>query len=128
MVINNQLKVGVIKEEVLNLCTSKKLTLTLNQPIFISEGNEEHIKNDHPIEYEKYFSKLGDILDTPDYLGVHPSGRSIQYFKLLGDGPDRVLVAVRATNGGKLFVRSLYAVSEEKFNGYLKSGTLKKAK
>lgn len=128
MTINNQSKVGVIKEEVLNLCTSGKLTLTLNQPIFISDGNEDHIKKNHPIEYEKYFSKLGDIIDNPDYLGIHPSGGSIQYFKLLGDGPDRVLVAVRATNGGKLFVRSLYSVTEEKFNSYLKSGTLKKVK
>lgn len=121
-------KVSFIKEEVLKLCTSEKLTFTLNQPIFISEGNEEHIKKDHPIEYEKYFSELSNILDDPDYLGVHPNGRSIQYFKFFGDGPERVLVAVRATNKGKLFVRSLYSVTEEKFNGYLESGTLKKVK
>lgn len=121
-------KVSFIRDEVLRLCTSNKLTFTLNQPIFISEGNEEHIKKDHPIEYEKYFSELSNILDDPDYLGVHPNGRSIQYFKFFGDGPERVLVAVRATNKGKLFVRSLYSVTEEKFNGYLESGTLKKVK
>lgn len=120
-------KVSFIKEEVLKLCTSEKLTFTLNQPIFISDGNEEHIKKDHPIEYEKYFSELSNILDDPDYLGVHPNGRSIQYFKFFDDGPERVLVAVRATNKGKLFVRSLYSVTEEKFNGYLESGTLKKS-
>ena len=69
---------------------------------------------------------MSNILDDPDYLGIHPNGRSIQYFKFFDDGLERVLVAVRATNRGKLFVRSLYSVTEEKFNGYLESGTLKK--
>lgn len=119
-------KISFIKEEVLRLHTSEKLKFTLNQPIFISEGNEEHIKKTHPVEYENYFSELSNILDNPDYLGIHPNGRSIQYFKFFGDGPERVLVAVRATNKGTLFVRSLYSVTEEKFNRYLKSGSLKK--
>lgn len=123
---NEKTRVGYIQEKVIDLCPSDKMTLTLNQPIFISEGNEDHIKSEHPEEYNQYFTELSDILANPDYLGVHPSGRSIQYFKFFGDGPDRILVAVRATKRGTLFVRSLYSVPEENFENYLKSGTITK--
>lgn len=123
---NKKTKIGHIQEKILDLCPSDKISLTLNQPIFISEGNEDHIKNEHPTEYNQYFTELSNILANPDYLGVHPSGRSFQYFKFFGNGPDRILVAVRATNGGTLFVRSLYSVTEEKFNSYLESGTITK--
>ena len=123
---NKKTKIGYIQENVLHLCSSDKLTLTLNQPIFISEGNVEHIKNEHPIEYEMYFSELSNILSNPDYVGVHPNGRSIEYLKFFGDGPERILVAIRATKRGTLFVRSLYYITEEKFNSYIDSGTIKK--
>ncbi|WP_186731483.1 hypothetical protein [Rummeliibacillus suwonensis] len=82
---------------------------------FISKGNEDHIKSEHPTEYNQYFTELSNILANPDYLGIHPSGRSVQYFKFFGNRPDRILVAVRATNGETLLVRSLYSVTEEKW-------------
>lgn len=126
IMMNEKTKVGYIKEKVLHLCTSDKLKLTLNQPIFISEGNVEHIKKEHPIEYENYFSELSNILSNPDYVGIHPNGRSLEYLKFFGDGPERILVAIRATKRGTLFVRSLYSVTEEKFNSYIESGTIKK--
>lgn len=121
-----QKQVGYIKQEVLNVCQSDKLTLKLNQPIYISDGNEDHIKNDHPIEYEKYFSELNNILENPDYMGIHPNGRSLEYFKFFEEGNEKILVAIRATQRGTLFVRSLYYVTDEKFQSYLDSNTIHK--
>lgn len=121
-------KVGIIKKNVLDTGRFDKLDLKVNQPIFISEGNITHIKSAHPEDYEKYFPSLSEILNNPDYVGLHPNGKSIEYFKFFdteGEN-EKVLVAIRATKAGTLFVKSLYCVTEEKFSSYLKSNSIKK--
>lgn len=37
-------------------------------PIYIGEINEKHIKNKHPYEYKKYFSRIKEIIETPTFI------------------------------------------------------------
>lgn len=121
-------KVGIIKKNVLDTGRFDKLNLKVNQPIFISEGNITHIKSSHPEDYEKYFPSLSEILNNPDYVGLHPNKKSVEYFKVFEDEGERVLVAIRATRAGTLFVKSLYRITEEKFESYITSNTVEKIK
>lgn len=115
--------IGNLDEEVI-----KKLKLNRNvgQPIFIGDGNIEHMKNVHPDDFKKYADKIKEIIKEPDYVGLHPTKKSIEYFKVFKNEEDEmVLLAVRASGNGKLFVRSLYKISSEQFKDYLKKDTVK---
>ncbi|AKS39542.1 transposase [Anoxybacillus gonensis] len=116
-------KVGVINEQVIRkLC----LSMPENMPIMLSKTNIEHMKNEHPNHFEKYFKYLSNILSDPDYIAKHPQNRSIQYIKVFDfeNKKDYVLVAVRASKNGVFYVRSLFIMSDEKVKKYVKKGAL----
>lgn len=68
----------------------------------MGETNLEHMKNEHPEDFEKYGDKLSEILSSPDYIAKHPNKDSIEYIKVFYDEEkeDYVLVAVRASQRG----------------------------
>ncbi|WP_314250066.1 PBECR3 domain-containing polyvalent protein [Abiotrophia defectiva] len=51
-------------------------------------------------------------MGSPDYMGKHPKGQSIEFVKKL---EENTLVAVRI-NQSKLTVRTMHALSERTFN------------
>lgn len=69
-------QVGVINQQVI-----KKLGLSIkeNTPIMLGETNIEHMKSEHPDDFEKYFNQLKNILSAPDYIAKHPKKPSIEY-------------------------------------------------
>lgn len=84
---------------------------------------EKHKKDfDSEEEYQLHLESIPDIINNPDYIGIHPKGHSIEYVKRV----DKVvLVAVRIKASGPLSVRTLYPLKENKLNNYLKSGRMK---
>lgn len=114
-------EVGSLRKEIIDM-----LGLELEErKVLISAGNIKHMKKEHPKDYEKYGQLIPKIIAYPDYVGIHPKNGSIQYIKEVSNG---ILIAVRASSSGVLFVRSLYELSEGKLELYIKSGTIKKAK
>ncbi|WP_059047469.1 PBECR3 domain-containing polyvalent protein [Paenibacillus rubinfantis] len=99
------------------------LTLKPGTPIFIGEENLEHMRKNHPEDYQNYSKHIADIIKNPHYVSKHPKDGSIQYIKELDS---RVLVAVRTTQSGKLFVRTLFSMNPKKWENYVNSGYILK--
>lgn len=112
-------QVGQLSFKIINL-------LKINykpQKIFIGRTNIKHIKKRHPEEFEQYLQRISDIIANPDYVGQNPRQGSIEYIKVF---EHNVLVAVRASKSGTLFVRSMYTITEAKLKRYLTSNRLVK--
>ena len=102
------------------------LNLKEGQPIYIGESNLNHIKSEHPADFELYSDKLEEIINTPDYIAKHPKKNSaIEYIKIYkNENNDHVLVAVRATGSGTLFARTLFVMDKEKVEKYKNKNAL----
>lgn len=115
--------VGVFSEAVIQLLD---LPITPGTPILIGEQNIEHIKQRHAYEYDLYFYRIEEIIETPDYVGINPHDHSIGYVKLYEVNGDYVRVAVRVTTNGTYIVRSLHNLSTVNAENYIRHGTLKR--
>ena len=116
-------KVGQITSEVIN-------TLGLNHsagcPIYIGETNIAHMKDTHPVDYEKYGLQIEEILSNPDYVGMNPKDKSIEYVKEFLIEGEYVKVAVRIAHSGRFYARSLYVLNANRVHNFINKGTLKK--
>ena len=108
-------EVGRIKARVVELLG---VGYVVDVPINIGEENIEKIKIKHPEDFERYGQDIEKIIASPDYIAKHPKDSSIQYVKVYRQDNDYVMVAVRASSGGKLYVRTLFVMSEEKVFKY----------
>jgi hypothetical protein len=95
-------------------------------PIFIGESNEKHIQSRHPYEYERYYDRIPEILAEPDYLGINPKDKSVQFVKVFCVGSEYIRVAVKITRSAKCFVKTLHLLSTCNAERYIRKGTLKK--
>jgi len=59
-------------------------------------------------EYAKYGIHIRNIINTPDYIGINPGDSSIEYIKDFTIDNEYVKVAVRVSQSGKYFTRSLF--------------------
>ena len=59
------------------------LNLKEGQPIFIGESNLNHMKSEHPEDFEKYGDKISEIINSPDYIAKHHNKKNsaIEYIK-----------------------------------------------
>ncbi len=94
--------------------------------IFLGDDNIEHMKNAHEDDYLLYGDKIEDIIAVPDFLAKHPNKVSVEYIKIFG--ADYVLVAVRGSSTGTLYVRTLFVMNSVKVDVYRKRGYLKPAR
>ncbi|MDH6374917.1 hypothetical protein M2444_006781 [Paenibacillus sp. PastF-3] len=113
-------KIGQIDPEIIALLG---LNLSPGQPILVGPQNLEHMKGEHPEDYLQFGAHLSQIVNNPDYVSLHPENGSIQFIK---EFPDRVMVAVRATNRGTLIARTLFTMSPEKWDNYMLKGAIKR--
>ena len=95
-------------------------------PIILGDTNIEHIKRQHPIDYEKYGKDIEKIIRNPTYVAKNPNQGSIEYIKKYKIEDEFVLVAVRISNKGTMFAKTLFTMTERKKNIYLKNGYAKK--
>lgn len=116
--------IGHISENIIKILN---LALPPDTPVFIGNTNIEHIKNRHPYEYDKYFRYIGNIIDSPDYVGQNPKDGSILFVKLYEVQGEYIRVAVKISSHGKCFAKTLHCLSTCNAERYLAKGTLKKA-
>lgn len=117
-------KVGYLSDDIIEF-----LGLKIDEKaIFFNSSRFRHIKK-HISDFKNYddyknnVQYLPDIIQSPDYIGVHPNGESIEFIKRVNK---IMLVAVRIKKQGALWVRSVFPITEDKLNLYLSSGTTKK--
>lgn len=95
-------------------------------PIILGDTNIEHMKRQHPIDYNKYGKDIQEIIKKPTYVARNPNQGSIEYIKEYKIEGEFVLVAVRISNKGTMFAKTLFTMTERKRDIYLKKGYAKK--
>lgn len=95
-------------------------------PIILGDSNIEHMKRQHPKDYETYGKDISNIINNPTYVAKNPKQDSIEYIKEYKINNEFILVAVRITNKGTMFARTLFKMTERKKDIYLKNGYAKK--
>lgn len=106
--------------ELLNLQYEEEL------PIILGDSNIEHMKRQHYEDYIKYGKDIKNIIDKPTYVARNPNQGSIEYIKEYKVNNEFVLVAVRISNKGTMFAKTLFTMTERKKNIYLTKGYAKK--
>ncbi|MCL2427523.1 MAG: PBECR2 nuclease fold domain-containing protein [Oscillospiraceae bacterium] len=113
---------GEISQRVIDLLS---LDIEAGTPIYLSVSNIEHMVNSHPYDFESYGMDLENILKHPDYVGINPNDRSIEYVKLFKvQNKEYIKVAVRVSAGGNYFARSLYSRDTRKMEQFIRKGYL----
>ncbi|TLG70287.1 PBECR2 nuclease fold domain-containing protein [Culicoidibacter larvae] len=117
------------------LCTIDKKIIdhfslaTDNCEVYIGEDNFSHMETNHPNDFKKYSKDIADIIKYPDYIACNPSKKtSIEFIKQYRINNEYVLVAVRATQSGVFFARTLFVMDPVKVTKYLNSGFMKPAR
>ena len=116
-------QVGKVARKVIKLLN---LEFKEELPIILGDGNIEHMKRQHFDDYIKYGTDIKEIINNPTYVAKNPNQGSIEYIKEYKVNNDFVLVAVRISNKGTMFVKTLFTMSERKKDIYLKKGYAKK--
>lgn len=123
---SKNIKIGELSADVINT-----LGLDLNpQNIYVwTPRIQEHCEK-HKLEYsspESYYSaikSIPDIIKNPDYVGLHSNG-NLQYIKKIDDIS---LVGVKLVKQSGLLFRTIYPITEDKLNYYIKTNKIKKIK
>lgn len=118
---NAAVTVGTLSSDVIN---ALELTEKEGMPIFLGKTNVIHMKNKHPAEFEKYFDKISEIIDKPDYVGKNLKDNSLEYVKEYKIDDEFVKVAVRVSSNNIFYARSLYILNKNKVNNYIDKGRL----
>lgn len=116
---SRNVKIGELTQETIDL-----LGLPLNpQDISLwSFRIEEHCEK-HKSEYSSpsaYYSAINSIptiIQNPDYIGLHSNG-NIQYIKKIDDIS---LVGVKVIQSGGLLFRTIFPITEDKLNYYIRT-------
>lgn len=116
-------QIGKVDKKIIKLLG---LDLKEEIPIFLGDTNIKHMENQHPEDYKKYGKDIEDIINNPTYVARNPNQGSIEYIKEYKINNEYVLVAVRITNTGIMFARTLFIMTERKKEIYLKKGYAKK--
>lgn len=109
-------QIGIINKKVIKL-----LGLEFNSelPIILGDTNIEHMKRQHPKDYIKYGKDIPGIINFPTYVARNPRQGSIEYIKEYKINNEFVLVAVRISNKGTMFAKTLFTMTERKKNIYI---------
>lgn len=111
-------RIGNIRVEILDI-----LNLTIeNRQIVIYPGAVRHIKKRHPHAFKVYFSKIPEVIESPDYVGM--SSQDPKRIELIKKYKDSILVALKLDEDSNLFVSSMYIIEENKIDKRLTYGRL----
>lgn len=116
-------KIGVFNQQVLDILGDN---ITAGTPIYIGNVNEEHIKNRHPYEYDKYFKDMEYIIEKPDYVGKNPKDNSIIFVKEYKEDEEFIRVGIKISCHGLYFARTLHLLSQCNAERYIEKGNMKK--
>lgn len=110
-------QVGIVSNKIIKILG---LNYEKEQPIFIGEANINHIKSQHPKDFEKYGCEIKEIIKNPTYLARNEKKKSIEFIKKYKIDNEFVLVAVRVSGNDVHFVRTMYVMANEKVEKYFK--------
>ena len=116
-------QIGKVNKKVIKLLN---LEYKEELPIILGDTNIEHMKRQHPNDYDKYGNKIKDIINNPTYVAKNPNQGSIEYIKEYKVDNEFILVAVRISNKGTMFAKTMFKMTERKINIYLNNGYAKK--
>lgn len=88
--------------------------------IFLGNSNIDHMKRRHNNDYQKYGKYIIEIIANPTYIAKNPNQGSIEYIKEYKINNEFVLVAVRISNKGTAFAKTLFTMTERKKNIFKK--------
>ena len=115
-------QVGRIKSEYFRI-------LKLDDSIDIVKVNIEnlrkHLEKRNHDNMIKYLSRISELLENPDYIGINPRerGRSIEYVIQLDEN---VLIGIKLDYKNEYFyIATMHEISELKLNQRIKNGRLK---
>ena len=115
-------QVGRIKSEYFQI-------LELDDSIDIVKVNIEnlrkHLEKRNHDNMIKYLSRISDLLENPDYIGINPreKGRSIEYVIQLDEN---VLIGIKLDYKNEYFyIATMHEISELKLNQRIKNGRIK---
>jgi hypothetical protein len=114
-------KVGEINLRVIEILN---LDIEPGTPIFIGKSNVLHMSRSHPSDYKEYRNHIPDIIENPDFVGINPKDDSIEYVKIFDVDGKFVKVAVRVSQGGVCYARTIYARDLEKMTKFIEKGLL----
>lgn len=87
---------------------------------------EKHLLKRNHIDALKYFDKIEDILEEPDYVGINPNEKPkcLEYVKVFDEN---ILVALKIHSSEEFYyIPSMYMITDYKLQSRLFSGRLKK--
>ena len=71
-------QIGKVSKKVIELL---ELEYDEELPIILGDTNIEHMKRQHPIDYDKYGKDIQEIIRKPTYVAKNPNQGSIEYIK-----------------------------------------------
>ncbi len=79
---------------------------------------EKHIP-DFPsrADFDEAVANIPNIIENPDYIGIHPDGGSLQFIKRIGP---LLFLAVKISPQGKLNYRTMYPITQGQLADYIK--------
>ena len=121
-VMHERVSVGKLTKKIIDLL---ELDIGVSN-IYIDRKRIKHIKKhikDFQTENDfwNHIEKIDEIIENPDFVGLHPSKESIQYIKKIDEW---TLVAVRVKGRDSLTVRTAYPLSQNKLQNYIDAGRL----
>ncbi len=116
-------KIGTIKKEIIDILG---LNLKYDTPIYIGESNYRHILEKHKSDFIKFGVYIDNIIENPDFVGINPKDKSIEYVKEFKIEDEFVKVAIRVSGKGNYFVKSMYSIPEYKVKKFLHIKRFKK--
>lgn len=116
-------QVGKLSQRVIELLG---LTLSEGRSILLGESNIAHMVSRHPEDYALYGEYIPLILSMPDFVALNTKDESIEYVKEVQMDDIYVKVAVRVSERGQLFARSVYRLNTNRAKNFIEKGTLKK--
>lgn len=115
-------KLGIVGNSIVNLFD---LDIDPQTPVYIGLNNRIHMENTHGETYREFESCISEILSNPEYVGVNPHDKSLEYYKSYNDVMVHIKLAVRSTNNGIYFARTLYEINSHSLKSYLDKGRVK---
>lgn len=116
---SKNIKIGELKPEVIDLL---KLDLKPQNINIWSPRLQEHCEKhkseySSPTAYNNAISSIPDIINNPDYIGLHQGNGNLQYIKKLDDIS---LVGIKIIKGeSNLLFRTIFPITEDKLKYYL---------
>lgn len=120
---NKVAKIGELTPEVIDILQLNDKPRNITMWADRLEHCKKH-KRDFPSEddYNNTIKNIPQIIQNPDYVGLHPDGNSIQYIKRINQN---CIVGI-TTNS--LCFRTVYPIKESKLENYLETNRIKPIK